>query len=506
MTPPPALPPPPLIPDVENMVPTATAVNVGLGAGSLVLLVPLTIMCAILCLRRRRENRITLESSVLPRPPTTTTRGEHRSANRQALAPAERESLEALERDRVLALRKLPLFVWSGGSTGDECVLCIEPFTNGATLRQLPCEHFYHKEVCEFHRCTPLRSLFPLLTRYAAILPSARSQCIDTWLIYSMIGARRACPLCKADPIPHVCKRKTIVAPDDSQSHPAAGTPSRARELHWSPRSQLQQPWSEMQEALPNSHQRRRQQQQQHEEEDGPQPLSTRTPRRSNAPAAGPQLIPSPGTDDNDSRSSSTSSAERGAERPSEPRLSQPADGSVEVPRLALPTATSPNPLETPIRSDGGSAGRSSMRSIFGSPSHRQPTTPSSSQRTLAAGISATVWDAVSDVAHRIGYTASRVAVGGTSGSQDGLASSARRMRAMVVPLPQSLDDNSPPNVPPSGRYTSSGRIYINGEGSRMASGSAEHAPTQNTVAGSHAAAAEDRIRNGAHTTAWPEP
>ena len=84
--------------------------------------------------------------------------------------PSDRIVAETLERERVAALRALPTYVWAGGSdSGETCVLCIEPFHNGASLRKLPCNHLYHKE------------------------------CIDKWLIYSMVSVLRPLFRCSSD-------------------------------------------------------------------------------------------------------------------------------------------------------------------------------------------------------------------------------------------------------------------------------------------------------------------
>jgi len=52
--------------------------------------------------------------------------------------------------------------------SNEECSLCLLDFEVGDTVRHLPCRHHFHQK------------------------------CIDRWLIG---GARRTCPLCKADPL-----------------------------------------------------------------------------------------------------------------------------------------------------------------------------------------------------------------------------------------------------------------------------------------------------------------
>ena len=109
--------------------------------------------------------------------------------------------LDAMEKARVGALRALPRYRWAGGGAhGDECVLCIESYQDGDTLRLLPCNHYYHQE------------------------------CIDQWLIVSQQNcAQRACPLCKANPIPTVIKpiAEPIPRVDAPQASPAMAAASR---------------------------------------------------------------------------------------------------------------------------------------------------------------------------------------------------------------------------------------------------------------------------------------
>ena len=53
----------------------------------------------------------------------------------------------------------------------EECALCLEPYADGELLRHLPCGHAFHRA------------------------------CIDVWLLDKRRGLKRACPLCKADPL-----------------------------------------------------------------------------------------------------------------------------------------------------------------------------------------------------------------------------------------------------------------------------------------------------------------
>ena len=75
-----------------------------------------------------------------------------------------------VEQHRLAAIRSLPVHRHGGGGCDEECVLCIEAYTSGEVLKQLPCGHVFH------------------------------AQCIDRWLVHGMAYQTRACPLCKADP------------------------------------------------------------------------------------------------------------------------------------------------------------------------------------------------------------------------------------------------------------------------------------------------------------------
>ena len=149
--------PPMLPPPGDLLVSATTAVQVGLGAGSLLVLVPVASVIAFAFLKHRQRQWSDREQSgpvgpamrqVAPVPPPVAPINDVWANQNRPLAPQERASLEALEADRVCALRKLPAFSWAGGSnTGDVCVLCIEQYTNGSILRKLPCDHYFHKEV-----------------------------------------------------------------------------------------------------------------------------------------------------------------------------------------------------------------------------------------------------------------------------------------------------------------------------------------------------------------------
>ena len=59
----------------------------------------------------------------------------------------------------------------SGNSSALECTLCLEPYSTGEQLRTLPCQHVFH------------------------------ASCIDCWLFDKCDSAKRACPLCRRDPL-----------------------------------------------------------------------------------------------------------------------------------------------------------------------------------------------------------------------------------------------------------------------------------------------------------------
>ena len=182
--------PPPLPPPTAPMV--IILRSTAIAAGVALVLVP--IFCGMLCLCiRRRSYRVERQQTgilpVTPAPADATTRPPLRLPSAQhPISPAERAAADALERERVVALKSLPTFRWSRtvkeSDIQDECVLCIEAYRTNATLRRLPCGHCFHKD------------------------------CIDKWLIHSMVHMTRACPLCKADPIPHVCKVARVAAAD----------------------------------------------------------------------------------------------------------------------------------------------------------------------------------------------------------------------------------------------------------------------------------------------------
>ena len=98
---------------------------------------------------------------------------------------------------------------------------------------------------------------------------------------------------------------------------------------------------------------------------------------------------------------------------------------SREQPRVMPPPPSSPVTVTPRVGTSGG-----------------VPSTPSSAQRVLmAAGqqamgaIGGRVFSAARDVAHRVGHSSHRVSGHSSSSSQ--------RMRALVVPMPQSLDDDT---------------------------------------------------------------
>ena len=149
LAPPPASPPSLPVKLIEE----ATAIQVGLASGFALFLLPLG---CILCVARvRRHQRVRRTA-----PPEHTTQAAHLRVEAspgahnwttqapRPLGPHEKALAETLERDRIAAIRALPVFAWAGGTaTGDECVLCMEGYLNGSVLRKLPCDHFYHKEV-----------------------------------------------------------------------------------------------------------------------------------------------------------------------------------------------------------------------------------------------------------------------------------------------------------------------------------------------------------------------
>ena len=90
----------------------------------------------------------------------------------------EQEHLHTLERARIAAVRELPTYKWAGGADNEECVMCLDPFADGETIKRLPCNHLFHAE------------------------------CIDRWLVRGMAHQKRACPLCKADPTGVVAPNK----------------------------------------------------------------------------------------------------------------------------------------------------------------------------------------------------------------------------------------------------------------------------------------------------------
>ena len=214
--------PPPLPSTPVFVIDQAAAIWCGIS------LAILPITCAALCicaryLRRRRilANRASAhgQDPTSIAPPLNTHGNPHphqpppmrRPApqqSQQAMTPAERALADALERERIVALKALPTFHWNSRNQPksprkgavDECVLCIEPFKNGATVRRLPCGHHFHKD------------------------------CIDKWLIGSQVHMRRACPLCKADPVPNITRKKAAQMLEDPAGgdnyNPAGGAPA----------------------------------------------------------------------------------------------------------------------------------------------------------------------------------------------------------------------------------------------------------------------------------------
>ena len=89
------------------------------------------------------------------------------------------------EQVAVARLESLPTSAFAAGAALQEgasgpgpsvreeegCALCLEPYADGELLRHLPCGHAFHRA------------------------------CIDVWLLDKRRGLKRACPLCKADPL-----------------------------------------------------------------------------------------------------------------------------------------------------------------------------------------------------------------------------------------------------------------------------------------------------------------
>jgi hypothetical protein len=84
----------------------------------------------------------------------------------------DREQMDTREVERITAVRSLPVHRYSSVVCDDEtkCVMCLESYRHGQSIRRLPCKHEFHRE------------------------------CIDMWLVFSMAYQQRACPLCKRDP------------------------------------------------------------------------------------------------------------------------------------------------------------------------------------------------------------------------------------------------------------------------------------------------------------------
>ena len=168
-----------------KLVDQAAAIQVGLASGFAIFLLPL---CCVLCLSRirqsQRERRTAPREHALPvahlrRQEVSPSTHNWTSQAPRPLGPVEKAMAETLERDRVAALRALPVFAWAGGTaTGDECVLCMEGYLNGSVLRKLPCDHFYHKEVCEPHPCSrhSLAAATIPLTRHFSVTACAPSR------------------------------------------------------------------------------------------------------------------------------------------------------------------------------------------------------------------------------------------------------------------------------------------------------------------------------------------
>ena len=69
------------------------------------------------------------------------------------------------------ALQEIRERPWEGGEVALECSLCMDVVHEGASIKQLPCQHAFH------------------------------TKCIDRWLFHAQRGQRRRCPLCNVDPL-----------------------------------------------------------------------------------------------------------------------------------------------------------------------------------------------------------------------------------------------------------------------------------------------------------------
>ena len=84
------------------------------------------------------------------------------------------EANNNIEQKAVQRIAALPVIVWDSAApledVDDSCSLCLEAYTHGDKLKQLPCKHIYHQ------------------------------RCIDVWLCEKQRSKLRSCPMCKRDP------------------------------------------------------------------------------------------------------------------------------------------------------------------------------------------------------------------------------------------------------------------------------------------------------------------
>jgi hypothetical protein len=157
--------PPSYRPSLSYAEHTATGLQIGLTLGILLFLLILLLFVMSILRRRRTVTHLPTAqiAPIVPAPAPLHVHPPQSAISGPPYGAPDRIVAETLERERVMALRALPTYVWAGGSdSGETCVLCIEPFHNGASLRKLPCNHLYHKE------------------------------CIDKWLIFSMVSVHSA--------------------------------------------------------------------------------------------------------------------------------------------------------------------------------------------------------------------------------------------------------------------------------------------------------------------------